>query len=195
MDFSKHDHVQDDGWTRQSHCAKLEGQMGWPNHIYKQMKTSDKCQLECEKDSNCDFCITENEPNGFCLLANFQTESSSSLLESFEVTLAYKNSPKLALNAFKSFELDPRFSPVVLAQYVMEFGSTVSAQTIEDCALDCAMSVNMSCDSFLFDNHQCNLLSLTNTTGIELVHHAATRIMPRSSLMDLYVSKHSSKYQ
>ena len=57
------------------------------------------------------------------------------------------------------------------------------------------MSRVLKIDSFLFDNHQCNLLSLTNTTGIEMVHHTATSIMPRSSLMDLYVSKHSSKYK
>ena len=190
MDFSKHQ-VQDDGWTRQSHCTKLEGQMGWPNHIYQQMETLTKCETECDKDANCDFCITQPETNE-CFLANFQTESETTLLDISQATLAFKTSPKLAANALNSFEIDPRFSSVVLAQYVMEFGSTLTTHSIEECALTCAMSVNMSCDSFIFEHHQCNLLSVTNTSGIELVHHASTRIMPRSSIMDIYVSKHAS---
>ena len=190
MDFSKSE-LQDDEWTRQSHCIKLQGQMGWPNYIYQQMGTSTKCETECDKDANCDFCISQPETNE-CFLANFQTESETTLLDISQATLAFKTSPKLAANALNSFEIDPRFSSVVLAQYVMEFGSTLTTHSIEECALTCAMSVNMSCDSFIFEHHQCNLLSVTNTSGIELVHHASTRIMPRSSIMDIFVSKHAS---
>ena len=193
MDFSKIE-LQDDEWTRQSHCIKLQGQMGWPNYIYQQMGTSTKCETECDKDANCDFCITQLETDE-CFLANFQTESGTTLPGISQFTLAFKaSSPKLAANALNSFELDPRFSSVVLAQYVMEFGSTLTTHSIEECALTCAMSVNMSCDSFIFEHHLCNLLSVTNTSGIELEHHASTRIMPRSSIMDFYVSKHASKH-
>ena len=83
---------------------------------------------------------------------------------------------------------------MVLAQYVMEFGSTTTAFSIEECALRCAISMNMSCDSFVFEKNRCNLLSVTNTTGIELIKVAQNKIMPQSSGMKLYVSKHSSRY-
>ena len=80
VDFSKHE-VKDDGWTRQSHFEKLQGQIGWPNHIYQQLETSTKCETECDKDFSCDRCSTQLETDE-CFLVNFHTLLYQTFLKS-----------------------------------------------------------------------------------------------------------------
>ena len=75
-----------------------------------------------------------------------------------------------------------------------EYGSTLTMKSKAECALECALSVNMSCDSFIYDENQCSLLSITNSTGIELIHRASKRIMPDNSNFQFYVSKFASKF-
>ena len=107
LDYSNQK-VHEDGWTKQSHCSKLKGQFGWPNLIFKKLETSTQCELECDKDSECDFCITETKANGLCFLANFKTNSKTDLSELSPFNLMYKKSSGLNSRAMDSFQLDNR---------------------------------------------------------------------------------------
>ena len=96
--------------------------------------------------------------------------------------------------ALDTFNCETRFHPTLLAEYVTKYGSTLTMKSKSECAMQCALSVNMSCDSFIHDGKKCHLLSITNTTGIELMNKAPKRIMPDHQNLEFYVSKFAGMF-
>ena len=79
-------------WNRLHSCTKIDGQLGWPIHVYEENHAEDieTCEKLCEKDSGCDLIAFVDQK---CYLENFEVNSFETQIPSIsKADLAYKSS-------------------------------------------------------------------------------------------------------